>query len=471
MTRGELSVSGQAFSINARELFAREHTGARPPDTLTAMNAYHGQPATGPIDAVVTLPGSKSITNRALIVAALADGHSLLAGALLADDTQLMIEVLRTLGVPVSVDEAGGVVEVTGCGGHIPVEEARLYCGNAGTVMRFGTALVALGQGRYELDGVDRMRQRPIGGLAEVLSTLGAGIEWLGEEGFPPLAVHGQGLRGGHVSFDAPESSQLVSALLLAAPYASRDVLIDVTGAVPSKPYLRITTSIMDRFGVSVVEQFERDRARFIVESSQRYRGCTYTIEPDASNATYFLAAPAMAGGRVTVERLGTESIQGDARFVDVLEKMGCRIDRAGDHLTVHGPEEGDRLRGIDVDLNQMPDTVQTLAVLALFAEGATVIRDVANLRVKETDRLAALSRELTKLGGRIEERHDGLTIHPPASISPATIDTYDDHRMAMSFSLAGLKSSGIVIDNPGCCTKTFPDFFERFGCLTARAS
>ncbi len=419
----------------------------------------------------MTLPGSKSMTNRALIAAALADGPSLLSGVLFAQDTRLMIDALGALGIAHTLDEENCVAEITGCRGHIPTCEAKLFCGNAGTVMRFATALVALGQGRFQLDGVERMRQRPIGELVEALRALGGGVEYLGQEGYPPIAVHAGGLRGAHVSLTSPESSQFVSALLLAAPYAAGDILIEAAGNVPSIPYLKLTTAVMSRFGVAVVEQYEEGGARFIVEAPQRYQGTNLTIEPDASNATYFLAAPAVTGGRVTVDRLGTDSMQGDVCFVDVLEKMGCRIERGPTRLTVYGPTGGNRLRGIDVDLQDMPDTVQTLAVLALFADGPTVIRNVANLRIKETDRLAALNRELTKLGAVVEEGPDRLRINPPAQVIPAAIDTYDDHRMAMSFALAGLKCPGIAINDPECCEKTFPDFFDRFEHLARAAS
>jgi len=409
------------------------------------------------------LPGSKSMTNRALVAAALADGDSLIHNVLLAEDTRLMIEALRTLGIAVTIDEAGCAVEITGCRGHLPASEARLFCGNSGTTIRFCTALVALGHGRFELDGVARMRERPIGGLVDVLRSLGAGVEYLGTECYPPIVVYAGGLAGGHVEFRSPLSSQMVSGLMLAAPYAGRDLFIDVTGKLPSASYLKMTTAVMDKFGVCVIEQYNRGEAKLIIEATQRYHGATITIEPDASNATYFLAASAIAGGQVTVEGLGTDSIQGDAAFVDVLERMGCRTERGATRLTVHAPGTGGRLRGIDVDLNDMPDTVQTLAVLALFAEGPTVIRNVASLRIKETDRLAALSRELTKLGATVEERADGLRIIPPGRVNPAAIDTYDDHRMAMSFALVGLKCSGISINNPECCRKTFPDFFARW--------
>ena len=432
------------------------------------MSSYHCSPAAGSIDATVTVPGSKSITNRALVAAALADGTSLLTGALLAEDTHLMIEALRALGIAITVDEADCAIEITGCRGLIPAGEARLFCGNAGTVMRFCTALAALSHGRFELGGVERMRERPIGELGDVLQALGCGIEYLEAHGYPPIAVHASGLSGGKVSFHSPRSTQFISALLLAAPNARGDVFIEITGEVPSIPYLKLTTALMDKFDVAVIEQHDSSSQKYIVAAPQRYRGVGCAVEPDASNAAYFLAAPAIAGGRVTLEGLGTDSVQGDSRFVDVLEQMGCRIQRGPKWLTVTGPTEGEGLRGIDVDLGDMPDTVQTLAVLALFADGPTTIRNVGNLRIKETDRLAALNCELTKLGAAVEERPDGLRITPPARLTPGAIDTYNDHRMAMSFALAGLKCPGIAINDPQCCAKTFPDFFDRLERLAA---
>jgi len=434
---------------------------------LTSMDTYACTPATGPLNAVVRLPGSKSISNRALIAAALADGHSLLTGLLLAEDTRLMIDALAALGIAITIDESAQAAEVSGCGGQLPASEAELFCGNAGTVMRFGTALAATGYGKFALDGVERMRRRPIGDLVDALRRLGTGVEYKSEEGYAPLVVHASGLRGGHVLLDSPESSQMISALLLAAPYAMADVMITATGHVPSVPYLKMTTTLMDRFGAAVIEQYRPDGVKFIVSAPQRYQACTLAIEPDASNASYFLAAAAVAGGMATVEGLGTKSIQGDARFVDVLERMGCGVERFDDRLTVHGPESGRKLTGIDVDLGDMPDTAQTLAVCALFADGPTTIRNVANLRVKETDRISALATELAKLGAELDTFDDGLTIHPPAAPRAAAIDTYADHRMAMSFAVAGLRIPGLVINDPGCCSKTFPDFFERFGAMT----
>ncbi|MFH0981148.1 MAG: 3-phosphoshikimate 1-carboxyvinyltransferase [Planctomycetota bacterium] len=446
--------------------------------TLCAMCALTLRPASGPLDAVVRVPGSKSITNRALMIAALAHGKSRLTDALLADDTQRMLDALRRLGLQVATDPDAGTIDIVGYAGHLPASEAELDCGNSGTTMRFCTALCALGFGEYVLDGTARMRERPIGGLVEALRTLGTPVSYLGEEGYPPLRLCARGLKGGEVYFDSPPSSQWVSALLMAAPGARSDVMLAVEGPLVSEPYVRMTLAVMDAFGVATLDRVETSEpqpsarvvhasARYIVAAPQYYQARDYAIEPDASNASYFLAAPAVAGGQVTVEGLGTASIQGDARFVDILEQMGCRIERAPERLTVHGPPPGEPLRGIDVDLNRMPDMVQTLAVVALFAEGPTRLRNVGNLRLKETDRLTALARELGRMGAVVEIQPDGLVVHPPGRVVPAQIETYDDHRMAMSFALASLRLDGVVIKDPGCVSKTFPDFFERWETLT----
>lgn len=426
------------------------------------------QPALRPLDATVTVPGSKSLTNRALTAAALAHGKSALAGALFSDDTEYMMDVLMRLGFDLNADAERQRIDVKGRGGHVPAMDANCFCGNSGTTIRFCTALAALGDGVYRFDGTARMRQRPIGALVDALRSLGVVIEYDGDEGCPPLTIRASGLSGGTVTFDEPPSSQFFSALLLAAPAAKADVMIDMRGPLVSRPYVRMTMTVMDAFGVAVIEDIQADRARFVVAAPQTYVAREYAIEPDASNASYFLAAPAVAGGRVTVQGLGHGSVQGDVGFVDVLEQMGCRIERSADALTVQAPPDGQRLRGVDVDLNEMPDMVQTLAVLALFAEGPTHIRRVANLRVKETDRLSALAKELTAMGATVEEEADGLRIVPPQRVRAATIKTYDDHRMAMSFALAGLAVEGVVIDDPECVAKTFPDFFNRWTQLTA---
>ena len=438
---------------------------------LDAMDQYRCQACRQPIDATVTIPGSKSITNRALIAAALADGVSLLKGILLADDTRLMIDALKAMGIRITVDEAERTAEVTGCGGFLPATGASVFCGNSGTTIRFCTALAALGRGSFELDGVPRMHQRPIDGLTDALQVLGTGVEFPGQEGYPPLIIHGQGLRGGQVEFAAPRSSQWISALMLVAPYAQRELFVTVTGETPSLPYLKMTVAVMETFGVGVMAQYQDNNTKFIVDAPQRYQARGFEVEPDASNASYFLAAPAVAGGQVTVDGLGTASIQGDVRFVDVLERMGCAIERQPHRLTVRRPAELSTLRAIDIDLNDMPDMVPTLAVLALFADGPTTISNVDNLRIKETDRLSALANELRKLGADIDEKPDGLCIHPPETPTGATLQTYDDHRMAMSFALAGLRHDAIAIENPSCCAKTFPDFFERFARMASTAT
>ncbi len=430
------------------------------------MSSYQCKQPDGPIDAKVKLPGSKSISNRALIMAALADGTSIISNLLLADDTQLMIEALRSLGVAITVDESNCVAEVTGCHGQLPISEAELYCGNSGTTIRFCAAACATAHGKYRLDGSERMCQRPIGALGAALQALGAGVEYPDDEGYPPIVVHANGLLGGLFTFDSPESSQLISALLMASPYAQRDLFIEATGDVPSKPYLDMTVSLMDRFGVAVVQQTDQaskpaQALRFIIPAPQRYTATNIVVEPDASNASYFLAVPAIVGGQVIVPGLETDSIQGDAQFLFILEKMGCRVRQEANQLVVKGPPANEALVGVDVDLSDMPDTAQTLAVLALFARGRTRIRNVGNLRVKETDRLAALTCELTKLGASVTEGADSLDIEPPQILQPAEIDTYDDHRMAMSFALAGLACPGLIIRDSDCCKKTFPDYFS----------
>ncbi len=425
-----------------------------------------------PLDAEVGLPGSKSLTNRALVAAALADGTSLLSGALLAEDVERMIESLGALGVPITADRTDARIEVGGRG-DFPAEEADLYCGNSGTTLRFLTAACATAFGTYRLDGSARMRERPVGALVEALRGLGARVQFEGREGYPPLIVHARHLHGGQVRVDASESSQFVSGVLLAAPKASDDVLLEIAPPVISAPYLDMTCRVMDDFGAGVIADRggtgsrKVGAARYIVPAPQRYTGRSYAIEPDASNACYFLSAPAIAGGRVTVRGIGSGSVQGDARFAGVLARLGCRVQQTADSTTVERDPDAGRLRAFDADLNDMPDQAQTLAVLALFADGPTTIRNVANLRLKETDRLAALACELRKLGAEVEERPDGLTITPPDNPVSAEIDTYDDHRMAMSFALAGLAIDGLAIRDPQCCGKTFPAFWERWGAMT----
>ncbi len=414
------------------------------------------QPVSRPIDATVRLVGSKSLTNRAFIIAALARGTSRLHGVGLSDDSRYMMQFLQGLGIDVSLDEQTRVATVKGCGGQIPASEADLFCGNAGTVVRFGTAMCTLGYGDYRIDGVARMRARPIGPLVDALRDLGAMIGYEAVEGYPPLRIQARHLFGGEVTMSGAQSSQFVSAVLLAAPQARTDVMLRLEGEVVSEPYIRMTLRIMEDFGATALAE----PGRYIVPAVQPYTGRDYRIEPDASAASYFLAAAALTGGRVTVEGLGRDSAQGDVRFVDVLEQMGCGVEQDDASTTVRGPASGD-LRGVDVDLNAMPDMAQTLAVLALFAAGRTTVRNVANLRIKETDRIAAVAAELAKFGAEVEARDDGFSIDPPAEPTGAAVDTYDDHRMAMSFALAGLRLDGVVIRDAECVGKTFPEYFD----------
>lgn len=418
----------------------------------------------GPLNGEISVPGSKSQTQRMLICAALADGGSTLRGALLADDTRAMADGLQALGISVRLIEERSEIEIEGCRGHIRADQANLNTGPAGTAMRFLTALACLGHGPRRIDGSQRMRQRPIGVLVDALHELGADIGYEQQPGYPPLTIMAHGLTGGEVVLDSPQSSQFVSAILMAAPYAARDVMIRVDGPLPSRPYVDLTLDAMRSFGVEVLEA----NGRFIVPSWQHYVGGSKMIEPDASSATYFFAAAAVTGGRARVRGLSRQSRQGDVAFVDVLERMGARVGKGDDYLEVRGPPPG-QLTGVTVDLNAMPDTVQTLAVVALFAQGPTEIRNVANLRVKETDRLAALAAELARLDAKVDLHKDGLTVYPPQRISPAEIHTYDDHRMAMSFAIAGLVSTEIVIKDAGCVSKSFPGFFDELARIPAK--
>jgi 3-phosphoshikimate 1-carboxyvinyltransferase len=420
------------------------------------------EPVQGAVIGTVRPPGSKSLTNRAFVAAGLAQGESLLLGCLASDDTRYMIDAWRKLGAwiewPAHDVEGKPAVtaRVVGTGGRLKPGPTELFVGNAGTAMRFLTAVCTLGHGEYRLDGVERMRERPMGDLLVALRSLGLDVESERSTDCPPIVVRAAGRPGGHVSLSGSVSSQFLSALLLAAPYASDDVEIEMSSELVSKPYTDMTCRLMADFGVQV--EYERHR-RFYVAAPRTYQGREYAIEPDATAATYFWAVAALTGGRVTVEGLTRDSAQGDVGFVDVLASMGCRVESSPTGLMVRGPE---RLRGIDVDLNAMPDTALTLAVLALYADGVTTIRNVANLRVKETDRLAALAAELRKFGAEVTEGRDSLAIVPPESPRAAQVATYEDHRMAMSFALAGLRTPGVEITGAECVSKTFPDYFDR---------
>ena len=433
------------------------------------------EPIGAPFDVRLRLPGSKSLTNRALLLAALAEGVSRLDGVLLSDDTRRMLEALAALGFEIELDEAAPGVVVQGQGGRIPAVRAALHLGNAGTAYRFLTAACCLGEpgSAYELSGIARMHERPIGQLVEPLRQLGARIDYLGREGYPPVRVQGGGLqggglRGGELTLAPTLSSQYLSALMQVGPYCAQPLALRFDGPVTSLPYVRMTAGLMRHFGGSVDADDDFSQVRI---DGQRYAGRAYRVEPDASNASYFLAAAAaLPGSRCVIENLGRSSLQGDVAFLDVLGRMGARVEWGEDTMTCVAPADGAPLRGVDVDLNAMPDMAQTLAALAVLAEGDTVIRNVGNLRVKETDRLAALECELSKLGATVSVEGDDLYVVPPADgcIRGAAIDTYDDHRMAMSFAVIGLARPGVTIREPACVAKTFPDYFDYLDRLRA---
>ena len=417
-------------------------------------------PLAAPPDVAVTVPGSKSFTNRALLIAALARGRSVLTGGLQSDDTRYMAGALRTLGIAIdeATDREGGTTfGVAGQGGTFPVAEATVDIGASGTSARFLTAALALGRGRYTLDGTARMRQRPIAPLLDALAQLGATAYSREGTGCPPVVVVAHGLSGEYCRVRGDLSSQYLSALLMVAPYAGGGATIEVEGELVSRPYIGMTAAIMRDFGAEVIE----DGPRYLVPPG-RYTARTYAIEPDASSASYFFAAAAVSGGTVRVNGLGRGALQGDLAFLDVLERMGCAVERGDDAITVRGPAQ---LAGIDLDMRAIPDTGQTLAAIAPFASGPVIMHGLAVTRHHETDRLTAVTTELRRLGCAVEEREDGLTIFPSAPHG-GTVATYDDHRMAMSFALIGLRVPGISIADPGCVAKTFPDFFARFARL-----
>lgn len=411
------------------------------------------EPARQPLQASIRPPGSKSITNRALVCAALADGESLLTGALVSDDTEVMIDSLRRLGIDVAVEDQGHTLRVSGGAGTFPASQAELFVGNSGTTIRFLAALATLGKGQYRLDGVARMRERPIGDLVATLTALGCGVRCEYDNGYPPLLVNAQGLPGGNATIAGNQSSQFLSGLLMAAPCAQGPLELRVEGELVSQPYVEMTLQVQREFGISI--DADSQLTRFATPGQQHYQARQYAIEPDASAASYFWGAAAIAGGTVTVEGLSATSLQGDVAFVDVLEQMGCHVERQADSISVTGGP----LRGVTVDMNAISDTVQTLAAVALFAEGPTEVSGVAHNRLKETDRISALATELRKLGAEVSERPDGLRIEP-RPLRGTSVATYDDHRMAMSLALVGLRLSGVVVENPACTAKTYPDYF-----------
>ena len=408
------------------------------------------------VNGEISLPGSKSMSNRVLLLAALAHGATEVRNLLASDDTTHMLNALRTLGAGVALSDDGARCQVTGLGGAFPDGEATLFMGNSGTTMRSLCAALCAGSGRYTLTGEPRMLERPIGDLVDALRQVGARIEYAGAEGYPPLRIDARGLAGGSVRIRGSISSQYLTGMLMAAAMSLAPLTIEVEGELVSKPYIDMTIDVMRRFGVEVER---RGYERFRLPGGQRYESPgSILVEGDASSASYFLSAAAIGGGAVRVNGVGGDSIQGDIAHADVLRDMGAIVSRGSDWIEVSRGE----LTGIDADLNHMPDAAMTVAVTALFAKGETTIRNIHNWRVKETDRLSAMATELRKVGADVVEGVDYIRIKPPAQIRQATIDTYDDHRIAMCFSLAALGNASITINDPDTVSKTFPDYFER---------
>jgi 3-phosphoshikimate 1-carboxyvinyltransferase len=417
----------------------------------------------------VRLPGSKSISNRTLLLAALADGETEVRGLLASDDTARMLEALATLGIAVLPAGQPGRYRVRGCAGAIPVRRAELFLGNAGTALRPLTAVLALAGGEYRLSGVARMHERPIGDLVDALRQLGAHIEYLGHAGYPPLHIrppHPSDNGAARVRVRASVSSQFLTAMLIAAPLLDRPLTIEVDGELISAPYVEMTLRLLERFGVRP-EREGRGGYRFPAGSRYRSPGVVQ-VEGDASAASYFLAAGAIGGGPVRVEGVGRDSIQGDVAFADALAAMGARIGSGPDWLEARAPAGG-RLGALTLDANHIPDAAMTLAIVALFAEGTTRIANIASWRVKETDRIAAMATELRRLGAEVDAGDDYLAVTPPRTLSAAAIDTYDDHRIAMCFALATLGGIALRINDPGCVAKTFPDYFEVLATILRR--
>lgn len=436
----------------------------------TLPQSLHITPINHPLNAIVRVPGSKSLTNRALLIASLAHGTTRLTNALFSDDSRYFAKALQTIGFDVQLDEVNQKMMVTGLGGKIPAKKAKLFIGNAGTAARFLSAFLTLGNGEYILDGEPRMRERPIGDLVDALTQLGAKIVPLSQgerdgvrEICPPIKIVASGLPGGKTKIAGDISSQFLSALLMIAPYAKSPIETELTTDLNSKPYVDMTIAIMKNFGVKIERH---GYERFIVHPSFFLPLSSYAIESDASAASYFFAAPAICGGTVKVENISRNSVQGDIAFLDVLQQMGCTVGETDNCILVTGHSQ---LHGIDVNMRDIPDTAQTLAAIAPFANSPTRIRGIASARVKETDRVSSTCTELKRLGVQVEEHEDGMTIYPCENFQPANIQTYNDHRMAMAFSLIGLRFDGVTVENPSCVSKTFPNFFKVLDSLSSR--
>ena len=415
------------------------------------------------IEGEINLPGSKSLSNRALLLSALAQGTTTITNLLKSDDTRHMLNTLKQLGIKYTLSEDKTECTVVGNAGAIScLEPQELFLGNAGTAMRPLCAALCLGKGTYVLTGEPRMKERPIGHLVNALRQAGANIDYQENDGYPPLRINANGLEGGEVSIDGTISSQFLTALLMAAPLSRHDMKITIIGELVSKPYIDITLHMMQIFGVDVVNDAYKT---FTVKSGQVYKSVdTFMVEGDASSASYFLAAAAIKGGTVKVTGIGKNSIQGDIRFVDVLEQMGAKVEWGETYVSV----TKNTLQAIDMDFNHIPDAAMTIATTALFAKGTTTLRNIYNWRVKETDRLYAMAKELRKVGAEVEEGEDYLKITPPKQLKHAAIDTYDDHRMAMCFSLLALDKASVTINEPECTAKTFPNYFEVFKSISS---
>ena len=416
----------------------------------------------GKIEGTVTLPGSKSMSNRILLLSALAEGKTKVLNLLDSDDIRYMVDALKTLGLTLTEDRENNILEIEGCAGKIPVKGAELFLGNAGTAMRPLTAAVAAaGEGTFVLDGVERMRERPIEDLVDGLKQLGVDAECTMGTGCPPVKIVADGLPGGRVELKGSVSSQYLTALLMSAPLSKGDIEIVITDILISKPYIEMTVKLMERFGVEV-GVFD-DMQRFVVKGGQTYKSPGEAfVEGDASSASYFLAGATITGGKMKVIGCGTDSLQGDTKFAETMGLMGAKVEWGKNDVTVTGP--GGKLTAIDVNMNTMPDAAMTLAVAAMYADGPTTIRDVASWRVKETERMIAICTELRKLGCDVFEGEDYCVITPPESgkvNADVDIDTYDDHRMAMAFSLTACAGVGVNIKDPTCTKKTFPTYFD----------
>ncbi|GIU34255.1 3-phosphoshikimate 1-carboxyvinyltransferase [Shewanella colwelliana] len=413
------------------------------------------------VQGTINIPGSKSISNRVLLLATLAKGKTKLTNLLDSDDIRYMLASLEQLGVNYRLSEDKTICELDGIGGAMNASDAQtLFLGNAGTAMRPLCAALTLGSGTFTLTGEPRMEERPIGDLVDALAQLGADVTYLKNPGFPPLTINATGLNGGDVEIAGDLSSQFLTALLMVAPLARSTVNIKIKGELVSKPYIDITIALMAQFGVEVKNH---NYERFEILSGQAYVSPgTVLVEGDASSASYFLAAGAIKGGEVKVTGVGLKSIQGDVKFADVLAKMGAEIEWGDDYIISRVAQ----LKAVDLDMNHIPDAAMTIATTALFAQGTTTLRNIYNWRIKETDRLAAMATELRKVGAIVDEGHDYISVTPPMAPNTADIDTYNDHRMAMCFSMLAFADCGITINDPDCTSKTFPNYFEKFAAL-----